>query len=114
MCEVPRRRVPIETARAGGRGETGPPDPTAPSSFASPQLALHRCTMAPTSTRTLFWTPTAQQIEESPDTLFREWVNRRLSLRLRDYDELHAWSITNLDAFWTLATEYTGVLLDRT
>ncbi|KPV75811.1 uncharacterized protein RHOBADRAFT_35572 [Rhodotorula graminis WP1] len=70
--------------------------------------------MAPTSTRTLFWTPTAQQIEEAPDTLFREWVNRRLSLRLRDYDELHAWSIKNLDAFWTLSTEYTGVLLDRT
>jgi len=70
--------------------------------------------MAPTSTRTLFWTPTAKQIEESPDTLFREFVNRRLGLRLRDYDELHAWSIKDLNAFWTLASEYTGVVMDRT
>jgi len=74
----------------------------------------HSLEMAPTSTRTLFWTPTAKQIEESPDTLFREFVNRRLGLRLRDYDELHAWSIKDLNAFWTLASEYTGVVMDRT
>ncbi|BGP45936.1 hypothetical protein JCM10450v2_001771 [Rhodotorula kratochvilovae] len=70
--------------------------------------------MAPTSTRTLFWTPTAQEVEEAPDTLFREWLNRRHSLRLRDYDELHQWSISNLDAFWTAAYEYTGVIGERT
>ncbi|GJN88645.1 hypothetical protein Rhopal_001611-T1 [Rhodotorula paludigena] len=66
------------------------------------------------STRTLFWQPTAQQIEDAPDTRFRKFVNRRHGLRLRNFDELHAWSIENLDDFWKASWDFTGVIGDRT
>ncbi|BGP29974.1 hypothetical protein JCM10296v2_001726 [Rhodotorula toruloides] len=66
------------------------------------------------STRTLFWTPTAQDVDDAPDTKFRQWVNRRHNLKLRNYDELHAWSISALDAFWTAVYDYCGVIGERT
>lgn len=66
------------------------------------------------STRTLFWVPKAQDIEEAADTKFRHYINKKHGRSLRDYDELHAYSLENLNRFWTDAWEYTGVIGDRT
>ncbi|GAA5963040.1 hypothetical protein JCM21900_002319 [Sporobolomyces salmonicolor] len=66
------------------------------------------------SVRTLFHQPTAQQVEDAPDTKFRLWVNERHDLNLRDYHELHRWSISEMDAFWTAVWDYTGILGERT
>lgn len=68
----------------------------------------------PPSTRTLFWVPTAQDIEDAADTKFRHYVNKKHGRSLRDYDELHAYSLEDLNRFWTDAYEYTGVIGDRT
>lgn len=68
----------------------------------------------PPSTRTLFWVPNAQDIEDAADTKFRHYVNKKHGRALRDYDELHAYSLEDLNRFWTDAWEYTGVIGDRT
>ncbi|GAA6012088.1 hypothetical protein JCM11491_001746 [Sporobolomyces phaffii] len=65
-------------------------------------------------TRTLFFQPTAQQVADAPDTKFREWLNARRSLELRDFHELRAWTLEHLDEFWTAVWDYTDVIGDRT
>lgn len=64
--------------------------------------------------RTLFWRPTAQQAARSPDALFRLYINERYNLDLKDYFELHAFSINNLDDFWSAVYDYCGVIGERT
>ncbi|GAA5984693.1 hypothetical protein JCM11641_004565, partial [Rhodosporidiobolus odoratus] len=64
--------------------------------------------------RTLFWQPLPQQVDDAPDTKFRLFVNSRHKVNLRNYHELHRWSVDNLDAFWTTLWDYTGIIGDRT
>ncbi|GAA6004627.1 hypothetical protein JCM10207_000960 [Rhodosporidiobolus poonsookiae] len=66
------------------------------------------------STRTLFWKPSPQEVEDAPDSDFRRWINQRFRLKLRSYDELHAWSISKQDDFWSAVWEYCGVIGDKT
>jgi acetoacetyl-CoA synthetase len=65
--------------------------------------------MAP-SVRTIFWNPTADDIEQAPDTAFRRWVNEKHNLNLRDYWELHAWSIKDLNTFYEALWDYYGII----
>jgi acetoacetyl-CoA synthetase len=46
------------------------------------------------------WTPPAERIAQAPITRFRTAVNAAHGLALRDYAELHQWSITQPAAFW--------------
>lgn len=68
----------------------------------------------PPSTRTVFWVPKAQDIEDAGDTKFRHFVNRKHNLALRDYDELRTYSLQDLNQFWTDCWEYSGVIGERT
>jgi len=40
---------------------------------------------------------------------FARFVARRVGRKLADYNALHAWSVEDIDAFWSLAAEYLGV-----
>lgn len=65
--------------------------------------------MAP-STRTLFASPSASESAATNDSKFRQFVNKKRSLDLKDYFELHAWSTTELNDFWTDVWEFSDVI----
>lgn len=65
-------------------------------------------------TRTLFFQPTAQQVADAPDTKFREWINSRLGLNLRDFHELREWTLDHLNEFWIAVWDYTKIIGQRT
>ncbi|GAA5951770.1 hypothetical protein JCM3765_003113 [Sporobolomyces pararoseus] len=66
------------------------------------------------STRTLFFQPSAEQISQAPDTLFRLYLNERFKLSLRDFHELRLWVLDHLNEFWSSVWDYTGIIGDRT
>ena len=66
------------------------------------------------STRTLFFQPTAEQISQAPDTLFRLYLNEKYRLKLRDFHELRLWVLDHLNEFWSTVWDYTGIIGDRT
>lgn len=46
------------------------------------------------------WTPTAERISATRMDAFRRFVNSRHGLELADYPALHAWSVSEREAFW--------------
>ncbi|CAH0277582.1 Acetyl-coenzyme A synthetase [Pseudomonas sp. Bi70] len=46
------------------------------------------------------WTPTAERISATRMDAFRRFVNSRHGLDLADYPALHAWSVSEREAFW--------------
>jgi acetoacetyl-CoA synthetase len=54
----------------------------------------------------LLWTPPEATVEGAAVERFRHWVNARLGLDLADYDALHAWSVQELEAFWSAVWDY--------
>ncbi len=47
--------------------------------------------------------------ERSEMGRFLGWLEERRDLRFAGYDELHHWSVTDLDGFWSAVTEFFGV-----
>lgn len=54
----------------------------------------------------LLWTPGPARIGEAELTRFMRWLKRERQLDLADYDALHAWSVRDLDAFWTAVWDF--------
>lgn len=61
----------------------------------------------------LFRQPTAAAIALSQQDKFRCFVNDSLRLNLRDYRELHAWSILETNAFWCAVWDFAGIIGER-
>jgi len=40
---------------------------------------------------------------------FRERLNKKYKLQLKEYEDLYQWSIKNIAAFWGEVWEYTGI-----
>jgi len=59
------------------------------------------------------WTPSPERIAQANLTRFVEMVNRRHSLEIRGYAELHAWSIENLEDFWGDLWDFAGVIAEK-
>ena len=59
------------------------------------------------------WTPSPQRVASSELTHFRELVNKRFGLDLRDYRALHAWSVDQRAEFWNLIWDYCGVIGEK-
>ncbi len=59
------------------------------------------------------WTPSPQRVASSQLTHFRELVNKRFGLDLRDYRALHAWSVDQRAEFWNLIWDYCGVIGEK-
>ncbi|SDG08691.1 acetoacetate--CoA ligase [Phytopseudomonas seleniipraecipitans] len=51
------------------------------------------------------WTPTAERISATRMDAFRRFVNCRHGLDLADYAALHAWSVSEREAFWQAIAE---------
>ncbi|MFZ5959967.1 acetoacetate--CoA ligase [Pseudomonas knackmussii] len=57
------------------------------------------------------WTPSAERVAATRMDAFRRQVNQRFGLDLPDYAALHAWSIAEREAFWSLIAEDLGLRL---
>ncbi|HVN45938.1 MAG TPA: acetoacetate--CoA ligase [Steroidobacteraceae bacterium] len=58
---------------------------------------------------TELWRPSAARIADANLTRFMRCVNARRGLQLREYEELHAWSVSSIDAFWTELARFADV-----
>ncbi|SGY77296.1 BQ5605_C005g03598 [Microbotryum silenes-dioicae] len=67
----------------------------------------------PPSPRTIFYRPTAKEAEATLDSQFRRYVNKKRGLHLGDYWELHAWSLEDLNEFWTDMWDFTGIVGEK-
>ncbi|PZW71599.1 acetoacetyl-CoA synthetase [Pseudomonas sp. URMO17WK12:I1] len=59
------------------------------------------------------WTPTAARIGATRMDAFRRFVNQRHGLDLADYPALHAWSVSEREAFWQAIVEVFDVRFDQ-
>jgi len=55
----------------------------------------------------VLWTPDPEHT--GPMTEFMAWAGRTRGVDLPDYAALHAWSVGDLDGFWSAAAEFLGV-----
>ena len=54
----------------------------------------------------LLWTPDADRIARSRLTHFMQWLASEHSLHFPDYQALWAWSVEDLERFWSLLWTY--------
>jgi acetoacetyl-CoA synthetase len=59
------------------------------------------------------WTPDAKRIATAQMTAFRQAANERHSVALKNYADLHAWSVEQRGEFWSLVWDYCGVIGDK-
>jgi acetoacetyl-CoA synthetase len=57
----------------------------------------------------LLWTPSAGRAAAANLTHFTGWLAAERGLRLRGYEELWRWSVTDLAAFWQAIWDYSGI-----
>jgi acetoacetyl-CoA synthetase len=55
----------------------------------------------------VLWVPDPDHA--GPMTAFAEWVHEHRGVDTSDYPALHAWSVADLDGFWSAAAEFLGV-----
>ncbi len=56
------------------------------------------------------WSPSEERIAKANLTEFIKDANARHGLSLKDYGDLHRWSIENLEDFWALVWDFCGVI----
>lgn len=55
------------------------------------------------------WTPTVPQ-HQIPMNIYRAHINQKFKQKLNSSQELHQWSVHNLQDFWTDLHAYTGII----
>ena len=48
----------------------------------------------------ILWKPTQEQVKKTQLESFRKQVNMRFDIDIKDYADLHKWSINNIEDFW--------------
>jgi acetoacetyl-CoA synthetase len=61
----------------------------------------------------LLWTPDKRTVANARITHYRSWLASTRGLTFTGYDELWAWSVTDVAAFWQSIWDYFDVLGDR-
>jgi acetoacetyl-CoA synthetase len=59
------------------------------------------------------WTPGPDRVASSQVMAFMAEANRRHGSSLKDYRELHAWSVAHPDAFWNLVWDFCGIVGEK-
>ena len=62
---------------------------------------------------TPLWSPSQKAVIESALTRLSKKASKLSGNDLSSYSDLHNWSITEVDAFWNLVWEDTGVIGDK-
>ncbi len=57
----------------------------------------------------LLWTPSPERIEQANLTRFMRWVNEQHGLDCKTYDDLYAWSVRDIPAFWESVWKFVGI-----
>ena len=58
------------------------------------------------------WRPSEERVAKANLTEFIKDANARHGLELKTYDDLHRWSLENLEDFWTLVWDFCGVIAE--
>ena len=58
----------------------------------------------------ILWEPTKNQINESQMTAFMNYVNENYQLSIENYEELHTWSVKNIEKFWFSLWKFSNVI----
>jgi acetoacetyl-CoA synthetase len=61
----------------------------------------------------LLWAPSSSGKERSAITAYLSWLRTHRGLRFSTYDELWAWSVSDLDSFWSSIWEFFEVAGER-
>ena len=59
------------------------------------------------------WNPATDRIANSQMTRFQQFVEERYNKTFNNYAALHAWSITEIDDFWSSVWEFCGVKANK-
>src|SRR6187455_910864 len=69
--------------------------------------------MGMSMTDTPLWTPGPDRVAASQVMAFMAEANRRHDSSLKDYRQLHTWSVENPGAFWDLVWDFCGVVGEK-
>ncbi|KAB7627446.1 acetoacetate--CoA ligase [Alkalilimnicola sp. S0819] len=58
-------------------------------------------------------TPSEAEVTHSNMARYMRWLTERGHGEFRDYAQLHAWSVRNIEAFWQSIWDYTGVIAQQ-
>ena len=58
------------------------------------------------------WQPTEARIAEANLTALLARLRQERGLDFKNYDDLYAWSISDLEAFWSAVWDFCGVIAD--
>jgi acetoacetyl-CoA synthetase len=59
------------------------------------------------------WTPTAEQVADTPMTAFMAAASKKAGQDFSTYADLHAWSVGSREAFWELVWEFCDMVGER-
>ncbi|MAW86396.1 MAG: acetoacetate--CoA ligase [Phyllobacteriaceae bacterium] len=59
------------------------------------------------------WTPSPDRVATHPMTAFMAAAGERAGRTFAGYDDLHAWSIDDREAFWSLIWDHCGIIGDK-
>lgn len=57
----------------------------------------------------LLWTPTPAHVERAELTRFLRWLEAERGLAFADYEALRAWSVADIEAFWTAVWDFYAI-----
>jgi acetoacetyl-CoA synthetase len=57
----------------------------------------------------LLWTPSQARVDSARLTDFMRWVDAHHDRQFPSYQELHHWSVTDLDGFWSAVEQWLGI-----
>ncbi|MFK8075915.1 MAG: acetoacetate--CoA ligase [Granulosicoccus sp.] len=64
------------------------------------------------NSQTCLWTPSTERVASTHVTLFRQQINQQFNLELADFEQLHAWSVSNSTDFWSEIWDYADILCE--
>ena len=64
-------------------------------------------------TGTILWTPEERHLKGSNYRAFLEHASKIAGYEIANFAQLHAWSVTDLKAFWSLIWDFNGVVGDK-
>lgn len=59
------------------------------------------------------WTPSKERMADSAMTAFMGFAGERTGRSFEGFDDLHAWSVSDLEGFWSAVWDFCGVVGDK-
>ena len=59
------------------------------------------------------WTPSKDRVADTAMTAFMAFAGERVGRSFQGYDDLHGWSVADLEGFWSAVWDFCGVIGDK-